>query len=919
MGIDLGTTNSAVAYVDSADADWRVRDFAIRQWVSAREHEARATLPSAHYEPMPGELGALPWEVVPSSYAVGTLAMDRAASVPGRVVTSAKSWLSHAGVDRTAALLPWHAAPDVQRLSPVAVSGRYLQHIRHAWDAAFADAPLASQDVFLTVPASFDEVARELTLQAARDAGLGRVYLLEEPQAAFYAWIDAHRGAWQDHVRPGQTILICDIGGGTSDFTLIRVRPADDGSVFFHRVAVGEHLILGGDNLDLALAHELERRAAGTGKLDASQWEILLRTARQAKETLLGQGAPEKLTVSVAGRGTRLIGGALQIEITRDETLRLLIEGFLPITSLDDRPAARRSGFVEFGLPYAPDSAITRYLAAFLSAHAAETSPGISVVRPDLILFNGGFFESRALRDRLLEVMSSWFNSAGQSPKWTPAILDNDRLDLAVARGAAYYGSVRRGQGVRIRGGLAHSYYLGVEAATGNAAVCLVPAGTNEGVTIDLDDLAFDVLIRQPVEFPFYYSSSRTNDSPGAQVAIDPLQLSALPPMRTVLQSSGRGDDRVGVTVHARLTEVGTLDIWLAERDSRRQWRLQFDIRSASRSDIDRHDASGEAAGIVEQSTLDQCRQIVRVALGHGGRPESLVKQLEQASGTSRAQWPATFMRGLWETLMDAQGQRSTSIEHEARWLSLAGYCLRPGYGLAVDDWRVAQMWRLFPAELTFHKNETVRAEWWVLWRRLAGGLSFGQQLTLADPLLAAWRTFLRKSGTRIRWHARTFQFGPHESAEAWRALGSFELLKPTVKQELGDTALDLVSRQKVLAVQDALMFALGRFGARVPVYGPLNSVLSADTAQAWLDRLMTKLDLQHSGAVHFAVMQLARRTGDRFRDIDDPTRAHVRDWLSRNGAPAHLVKLVEEAEDLAETEQRAVFGETLPRGLRIL
>ena len=492
VGFDLGTTNSAVTYVDTAEEPWRIKTFAVPQVVAPGQVEARGTLPSFHYQAAAGELASAalrcPWhrekmgtgsepagsnrgkvtsrEVpVPifsegPTWAVGFFARDQGTLAPGRLINSAKSWLCHTGVDRTAALLPWHGAADVERLSPIDVSARYLAHVRDAWNHRFPRHPLAEQDFVLTLPASFDEVARELTVKAAALAGLPRVVLIEEPQAAFYAWIYAHADDWEQQVSPGQKILVCDIGGGTSDFTLIRVRRGDGGKVQFHRVAVGDHLILGGDNLDLTLAHHVERKI---GKLEPRQWAVLVRTCRAVKETLLSRDAPQRLTLTLPGAGSKLIGAGVQVELTREEACNLLVEGFFPRVGLDEKPITRRSGFQEFGLPFAPDSAVTRYLAAFLTAHrhvamedaeAADHDPA----RPDVVLFNGGVFESPLLRARLLEVLESWFGG------WRPVVLDNDRLDLAVARGAAYYGMVRRGQGVRIAAGLARTYYIGVES-----------------------------------------------------------------------------------------------------------------------------------------------------------------------------------------------------------------------------------------------------------------------------------------------------------------------------------------------------------------------------------------------------------------------------------------------------------------------
>jgi hypothetical protein len=868
------------------------------------------------------------------------------------------------------------------------VSRRYLAHVRAAWDHAHPGHPLGAQDVVLTVPASFDEVARELTVEAARGAGIGRVTLLEEPQAAFYAWIQSRGDAWEKEVRAGQKILVCDVGGGTTDFTLIRVREnrsqksearsqkggkkrqkgddAEGGVIQFHRVAVGEHLILGGDNLDLALAHHVERKIKGPGgKLEARAFSRLVASCRALKETLLGERPPEKVTVSVAGGGSKIVGGAVQVEVTRAEVEKVLVDGFLPRVGLGERPAARRSGFREFGLPYAADAGITRYLAAFLAAHrfAGEEKPNATgpsghaggssdSARPDVVLFNGGLFESPVLRERLLEVLSSWFSSGAKG--WRPEVLENERLDLAVARGAAYYGMVRRGLGVRISGGLARSYYIGVETSGGanregeapseprlaapgdpgshggspsqNAAhaVCVLPAGIEEGQEVELPGRTFELLIRQPVEFPLYYSSLRTTDAPGDLLAVDGEQMSRLPPIRTVLQSGRRSEAAtVRVTLHARLSEIGTLELWFAEAGGGdRTWRLEFDVRRAQRSDHAAHGGAAEAGGVVDEGVVRKGGEVIRRAFARGGaRPEGLVKELERVAGLARVDWPPTLMRAFWEVLMELEAGRRLSDQHEARWLNLVGFCLRPGYGLAADDWRVAQTWRFYPQRVVHSKNELIRAEWWILWRRLAGGLSAGQQRTLADPLLGALRDRARMPGSGGRNREPAYQFGPHETAEVYRALGAMELLSPESKAELGAMLLDVLARDRPTAIHEGALFALGRLGARVPVYGPLNALLAAEVVEPWVMRLM-EVGPRAAGRVGqawlFAGVQMARLTGDRYRDLSDGVRAAVVEWLARHGAAGHFVSLVREGGRLEAEEQRSVFGESLPRGLRI-
>lgn len=925
VGIDLGTTNSAVCYVDTAEEPWQVRTFSLTQLVAPGMVESRQTLPSFHYQPAPGELAPqslkLPWSQEPPGYTVGTFARDHGTLVPGRLVVSAKSWLSHSGVDRTAPILPWHGAPDVDRLSPVEVSGRYLGHVRDAWDAQFRDAPLAEQDIVLTLPASFDEVARELTVKAAAQAGLPKVVLIEEPQAAFYAWIYKHTHDWEQKVTPGQKILVCDIGGGTSDFTLIRVRGEPDGKVRFHRVAVGEHLILGGDNFDLALAHHVERKLKGDGKLEPRQWSVLVRTCRQVKETLLGDDAPERLTVNLPGTGTRLIGGGLQVEVTQAEVRELLLEGFLPWVGLDARPISRRSGFQEFGLPYASDPAITRYMAAFLTAHRhvaldeMETPTAHDPARPDIVLFNGGVFESVVLRDRLLDALTSWFRGPGQED-WRPVVLDNDRLDLAVARGAAYYGMVRRGQGVRIAAGLARTYYIGVESEP-PTAVCLVPAGVEPGHDIDLTERRFELLISEPVEFPLYVSSVRLTDRPGEVVPFDREQMTPLPPIRTVLKTRKRSEaDRIPVTLHARLTEIGTLDLWCSELAGRGSWRLQFDVRSATQTDVAARETAGEQLGLLEEDAWQELERLILATFGPQGHdaPEGLVKRLSQATGLNRRDWPPSLLRRIWETLMEAEQGRRRSQVHEARWLNLLGFALRPGYGLAVDDWRVAETWRTLQGNLV-HATAMCRAEWWILWRRIAGGLTAGQQQALADPLLSPIRAMHRQMTTG-KGRGADFNPGSHEGAEVWRLLGSLELLPGTTKIELGDMLIDLLPKRKLETVRPAMAWALGRLGARLPLYGPLNTVVPVDTAAAWIKKLM---DLDgDEPMIQLAMMQIARKTDDRYRDLPDKLRTKAVDWLLGHDAPSHFVQLVEQVGQLDTEEQGMVFGDALPKGLRI-
>jgi molecular chaperone DnaK (HSP70) len=588
VGIDLGTTNSVVAFSDvSGTEPGPLQVFAIPHVTALGTVEARPLLPSFLYIPgsgeFPAEALALPWNSAPE-HLVGQFAQRRGAEVPARLIGSAKSWLSYAGVDRTAPILPWGSPEDVAKLSPVAASTAYLSHIRDAWNAAFPDAALEQQEVLLTVPASFDAVARELTVRAAQDAGLPHLTLLEEPQAAFYAWIDANGERWREAVHVGDLVLVCDVGGGTTDFTLIAVRQ-EQGSLALERVAVGDHILLGGDNMDLALAYAVRNRLA-EAKTQLDQWQFrgLGLSCREAKERLLS-GTDAKYPVSILGRGRKVVGGTVRTDVTRAEVGQILVDGFFPHTQLTDRPQSqRRSALQEIGLPYATDPAVTRHLAAFLNRNrgaAADTAGGASA-HPTAVLFNGGVMHAAALRQRLVEVLESWFD-----PAQPIRLLAGGDPEHAVARGAAYYGLARRGRGVRIRGGTARAYYIGIETAMPAVpgvrppikALCVVPKGLEEDSSVQLPAQEFGLVIGEPAEFRFLSSATRRDDQVGTLVETWEDDITELEPVEATLQLEGQEGTTVPVRLEARVTEVGVLELWCVSRDGGQRWKLEFNLR----------------------------------------------------------------------------------------------------------------------------------------------------------------------------------------------------------------------------------------------------------------------------------------------------------------------------------------------------
>ena len=581
LGIDLGTTNSAIAVADEAPA----RAIPVMQVVGPGEIAERPSLPSFLLLPNEHEVPSaqlqLPWSG-PLRYAVGTFARERGAELPHRLVSSAKSWLCNPSIDRTAQVLPFRGAQREldkemeggERVSPVNASARYLAHLRAAWDEANPDEPADEQEVLLTVPASFDPVARELTVVAAREAGFDKVTLLEEPQAAFYAYLAARGDAWRKDLSPGDVVLVCDVGGGTTDFSLIEVAQ-EDGTLSLERIAVGDHILLGGDNMDLALAAIAGKQITDAGKtLDPMQQRALVHACRGAKEKLLGDKPPKSVPISILGRGSKLIGGTMKAELTREQAEAMLVDGFFPTVGADAKAERRRAaGLREMGLPYAHDPAVTRHLAEFLGRFGRM---------PSAVLFNGGVMKATKLQQRITDLLRTW---AGRDVK----VLGGADLDLAVALGAAHYGQVRRGKGVRIRGGTARAYYIGIESAMpaipGFAppvkALCVAPQGLEEGSTVELPDDELGLIVGETSNFRFFAAATRKDDGAGTLIDADAPGLTELDPVEKLVAADGerKAGDLVPVRLEAHVTEVGTLELWCVARDGRGRWKLEYSVR----------------------------------------------------------------------------------------------------------------------------------------------------------------------------------------------------------------------------------------------------------------------------------------------------------------------------------------------------
>jgi hypothetical protein len=585
IGIDLGTTNSVVAYVDLNDSESNVKLLPIPQLTGPSTIEQRYALPSFCYLPTQNEINSGVYNIPPASgcdYAVGEYARKQAADVPARTVAAAKSWLAHSKVDRRSAILPWNAPQEIQKISPVDVSTKYIERIVAAWIAQFPDVNLQEQQVVLTVPASFDASARELTMEAARKAGLPEsIILLEEPQSAVYAWLADEKEQWRENLSVGDTLLVCDVGGGTTDFTLVGVSE-ENGELVLKRIAVGNHILVGGDNMDLTLAHYARNMFADKGvKLDAWQSVSLWHSCRVAKEQLLSDNPPKTWPVTILGRGSKLIGGTITVDIDGEYATSLLADGFFP--SCDkDASAARRgiSGFKEIGLPFETDTGITRHLAQFLRAHGENGT----LMRPTHVLFNGGVFKSTPFRNRLIEIIRSWFDNNEVS-----SLTGNPDYDYAVARGAAYYNSVKQGNGIRIRGGAPRSYYIGIETS-GPAvpgierpmnAFCVVPFGMEEGSQIDVPSEEIGLVVGEQASFRFFSSSVRKNDHAGDIISSwGEDELEETDSLEAFLNADEKfTEGYVPVRFQSKLTEIGIFELWCKSTISDDAWKLEFSVR----------------------------------------------------------------------------------------------------------------------------------------------------------------------------------------------------------------------------------------------------------------------------------------------------------------------------------------------------
>ncbi|EMI7257675.1 Hsp70 family protein [Vibrio sp. Vb2354] len=927
VGIDLGTTNTVVAYCEITDnlEQSEVSLFDIDQLIGPGEVVRKPLLPSFRYHPAVGQISpsdlTLPWENEPvsgdiSNVIVGEWARELGAKVEGRQVSSAKSWLSHQAVDRSSDILPWAGAQEVDKVSPVIASASYLNHIRQAWNYRHPSNKLEDQDVVVTVPASFDETARKLTLEAAQLAGLKKIVLLEEPQAVCYDWYARHQQTAADELKELPLILVCDVGGGTTDLSLIEASFSSQDELALDRIGVGEHLMLGGDNLDLALAHLAESRFNQSKKLTAASLTKLIQQTRKAKENLLSASAPEEVKITMLGSGSKLLGGTKSIGLSKQEVHQIALDGFFPLSDFSEVPDKRRSAVVEFGLPYVADPAVSKHVAEFLTQHQQVARAALRIeddkqnAIPVGLLLNGGVFNSELVTERVTTLLSDWRGAP-------VTVLDNPHPDWSVALGAVAFGKARRGAQLKIGGGAARSYFLHLQEKNKmGKALCLLAKGTEEGHEIRLSGRRFSLTLGEPVRFNLLTSThdTLTNNTAiqnGVMVDVDPDLFAPLPPYITTLEGEGaelqaNQKERVEVQLACQLTEVGTLKMECvsAEDDSKR-WELEFEVRNKQTDDNEQ---------VKLHPKLNECKELIaRLYSGNKKSAESkeiktLAKDLEKKLG-KRDEWDFTTLRQLFDTFAQGRKRRRRSEQHEKNWLRLAGFALRPGFGDPTDSWRIEQVWGLYQQNIQF-KNHQGWTDWWVFWRRIAGGLSQEQQ----ETILADIAKYLHPGAMKNPQSAKAAQDMGYESMV--RLAASLEHLEVEDKVLLATWFLSKAINHNQF--EQAHWWAMGRLASRTPLYGSQHNVIPREQAEQWLPKLLEQ-NWQKEPMIAFAAVMICRKTGDRLFDISDDYREQVLAKLKQSKVPESWVSLVEEVKELSESESKRIFGDALPSGLTLV
>jgi hypothetical protein len=874
IGIDLGTTNSCVFYADTTAERPRIHHFKIPQ-LNAHDHLEHLPSLASYY--LKGEY-PLPWDKQ-RRFVVGQRALAAGEKVPTRLVQSAKSWLCHAAAARQNRILPPEAPEESDRISPVEASKAYLSHLRESWNHAFAkgdpEAFFEEQEIVLTVPASFDEGARMLTLEAAKLAGLRNTTLLEEPQAAFYAWIEKNPDA---KFSEGTQILVADVGGGTTDFSLIAYSNGT-----YSRQAVGDHLLLGGDNIDQTIAHAVVNKLKRTD-LTLTQWLQLRHEARKAKESLYSGDSVYRLHVQ--GGGSKVVAGGQVVEITREELDPLILNGFFPILDWEDAcRLQKKGGLTSMGLPYETEPAITKHLASFYRSHTSQQGP-------DFVLFNGGSFKPEPFRNAILSSLRKWF------PNTVIAELPSHNLDLAVGLGACYYGLARRGIGTKISGGSARTFYMELQTDEGEKrALTLLPRGVEEGYHYRSEQ-TFKLKANTGVSFQLYSSHVRIDDTPGKIVAVDPLEMHPLPPIQTHLRF-GKGDQTwIPVHLEVEYTTLGTLALQLRAIDTTHVWKLEFQLKAATGQE-DALLAIGDARQdeLLDQEQVQQLQEIIKEYFVEGNTQKPFYEPIEEQLQLERHQWPVSLLRAFADTVLEAAPLRQKSPKLRQRWWNALGYFLRPGLGYPLDDFRIKSVWKCFLEDRQILDIDE-KIQFWIALRRISGGLSRGQQQQVAADLLPGL-------GEKVKAGREEYAL-----SEKFRLIASLEWLDRSVKLKWGTALVNKIVAGKA---DKADFWSLGRFGARILLHAPISSVLPVTDVTRWIERLLesNQVDLSQ---LEMLLGQLGRKTDHREINLPESVVAQITEKTHSDTLSRLLTQVCEASEE--ETTHR--YGDRLPPGLKL-
>ncbi len=916
IGIDLGTTNCSVSYVDMAAFNENISDgkrntkkqylkvFNVPQLIGHGEFTKIPVLPSFLY--IPGEYDISkevlkhPWKKREDLFA-GSFARDHGSKIPSRLVSSAKSWLCNPKADRKAKILPW-GSQGFEKISPVSATKEYLLHIKSAWNHFVKDEDkfLENQFVVITVPASFNEEARELTMEAVKEAGFGSsVTLLEEPLAAFYSWLADNENDWQNQVKADDLILVCDVGGGTTDFSLISLKESG-GSPRFERIAVGDHLILGGDNIDLALAKRVESKFKTKTKLTSDKWKTLCHRCREAKERIFEKNEAS-VRITIKGEGRSLIAGTLSADLDKNDVETILADEFFPnvdfktLNTLD-----HEKEMADFGLPFEKDSAVTKHIISFLEKHRDEVKRHLGKDPvPDLILFNGGTLKPVVVQNRIIEAIKKWF---GLTSNIALKILENKSPELSVGIGASYYGLVKQGIGVRVGSGSPRSYYLGVsiENQNNSKAVCLVERGLDEGSVIDLSQMKYEVRTNEPVSFDIYSSSYRSGDVVGDLIDVDN-STSFVAPLQTIIKFGKNSSKKlIPVTIGAEYTEMGSLSMYCSSGVSDHNWKLSFQLRDqqsaldTNETEIYDQEMIGSALDLIESAFDDKNQK--------GENLKRIIKQIEEIVAQKKGNWPLSFLRAMADKLIELSNGRKISAEHEAKWLNMTGFCMRPGFGDAFDEERARKLWKIYLSGLVSERSIQNRLEWWIFIRRIAAGMKAGQQRQFfqdVSPML------LKTKNAKMK-------ISPQEQSELWMSAANMERLLVKDKVALAKSLLPQLKSGKN---QGNLFWTLSRLGARDLLYGSVDRVVPSIEVNRWIHQVIKKT-WKKNDPVENMVVQMSRKTGDRTRDLDQEGIDVVLKWLEQRNAGGNLIKRIQTKVDFAFKEKNAQFGERLPAGL---